>query len=99
MHFGIALYTKVQQMQKKETIEDLISRELKGLCATCLHANTCVYYATTTKAIIQCEMFQVDHEQQSDSDSLHGLCRTCDHALYCSLPGRKGGVWRCNEFI
>jgi hypothetical protein len=84
-------------MQINEIIEDLVTRELKELCIACVHASTCVYHKTATRAVIQCELFETD-PQIPDTNSLHGLCITCDHAAHCTLPGRKEGVWRCNEF-
>jgi hypothetical protein len=88
-------------MQMKETIEDIVTRELKGLCISCAHTQTCPYHKAASKVIIQCEFFQLDlldQTKQSAHDSPQGLCATCDHANRCTLPGRKEGVWRCNDF-
>ncbi|HEY0744199.1 MAG TPA: hypothetical protein VGD40_22185, partial [Chryseosolibacter sp.] len=83
-------------MHLKETIEDIVTRELRSLCLSCAHADECIYHKTTSKAVIQCELFQLHEDGHSTSPQ--GLCRTCDHAPTCSLRGRKEGVWRCNEF-
>jgi hypothetical protein len=86
-------------MQMNPAIEELIAAELRELCSTCMHAPSCVYHQTSTKAIIQCELFELDAEVKTASHhSPAGLCANCDHASYCKLPGRKVGVWRCNEF-
>jgi hypothetical protein len=86
-------------MRVLELIEDLVVREVKGLCVTCVHADGCIYHKTATKKIIQCELFELSLGQSIDSISRKGLCTTCDNASYCKLPGRKEGVWRCNEFV
>jgi hypothetical protein len=85
-------------MQTNTIIEDMLTRELKSLCGTCVYKNDCIYYRTSTKAIIQCELFELDQEFNIDSSSARGLCATCDHTDHCTLPGRRQGVWRCNEF-
>jgi hypothetical protein len=102
MHFGIGLVKyRYNKMQMKEIIEDIVTRELKGLCISCAHTQTCPYRKSATKVIIQCEFFQLDLldlTEHATHNSLHGLCATCDHANHCTLPGRKEGVWRCNDF-
>jgi hypothetical protein len=98
MHFGIAPPGKVQQMQMKEAIEDIVTRELKELCTACVHADRCSYHKTATKIIIQCELFQLDLVERTSTNSLRGLCTSCDRAFHCNLPGRKHGLWHCDEF-
>ncbi len=85
-------------MRTNNIIENLVTRELKSLCNTCIHQDECVYYKTATKAIIQCELFVLDQEYIRDSNSPLGLCTNCDHASDCTLPGRRHGVWRCDDF-
>jgi hypothetical protein len=85
-------------MQTDHIIESIVTRELKALCGSCIHQQECVYYKTSTKAIIQCELFELDREQLLDSGLAIGLCTNCDHANHCTLPGRKFGAWRCEEF-
>jgi hypothetical protein len=85
-------------MELKNTIEDLVARELKDLCMSCAHATDCVYRQAATKAVIQCEMFEFAQQEIRMIVPAQGLCSTCDHASYCKLPGRTDGVWRCNEF-
>ena len=80
----------------REIIEEMVSAGMTGLCPTCLHDETCVYRSNSVKDVIQCELFEVDAE--IDSPALRGLCKTCDHASYCTLPGKKSGVWHCNEY-
>jgi hypothetical protein len=84
-------------MQAAEVIEGMIISELRGLCTSCAHARTCVYYRSSEKIIIQCELFKLD-EGLHDTEVLHGLCTSCDQASHCKLPGRITGVWHCNEF-
>jgi hypothetical protein len=85
-------------MQTNTIIENLVARELKALCGACVHQYECIYHKTSTKAIIQCELFKLGREHIADSDATHGLCTTCDHAHHCTLPGRRDGVWRCPDF-
>lgn len=87
-------------MQIDQTIEDRITFELRELCSTCVHAPSCVYHQTSSKAIIQCELFELAPDEKTTNlpESPIGLCSNCDHSSYCKLPGRKEGVWRCNEF-
>lgn len=85
-------------MHTNETIEEIIVRELRGLCASCARAEGCLYHNTSLKVIIQCDMFDDALTGDASAHPLQGLCRTCDHSSYCKLPGRKHGVWRCNEF-
>jgi hypothetical protein len=87
-------------MHLNQTIEEIITSELRNLCSSCSLADSCVYHHASTKAIIQCELFELDPDERIDHvrDLPAGLCANCDHASYCKLPGRKDGVWRCNEF-
>ncbi len=84
-------------MPVNQLIEEMIIREMKGLCASCLHAPSCVYFRMSKREIIQCEMFEEDKDQLAFPAA--GLCKTCDHAQSCKLPGRKQGVWHCDEFL
>lgn len=95
MHFGIHRYTI---MNTKERIEQFIISELKGICTNCLHASNCVYHQTSTKRIIQCELYELDHEITTEHQHAKGLCATCDSSPRCKLIGRKFGVWNCNEY-
>jgi len=85
-------------MQTREVIEEMIVSELKGLCMTCSHAETCVYHKTARKEIIQCELYSPEADHPVDKVSLSGLCRSCDHAESCRLPGKITGVWHCNDY-
>lgn len=82
-----------------KVIEDIISKELKGLCINCENINTCIYFKTATRKIIQCELFVLDKDQCAETTPLNGLCKTCDHSATCTLPGRKSNVWRCSEYL
>ena len=84
---------------RHDIIEDIVVREFKDLCFTCLHVDSCAYSKMhPDKLVIQCEMFEVDNESLSGVNSADGLCKTCDLAAHCRLPGRKTGTWHCNEF-
>lgn len=87
-------------MQINQIIEDLITSEIRELCSTCVHSHSCIYHQTSVKAIIQCELFELNREEttRESANSPAGLCSSCDHSEYCNLPGRRDGVWRCNEF-
>jgi hypothetical protein len=98
MHFGMSSSERGHAMQSNEIIEDIVMREFKALCDTCAHQGDCVYHQTSTKAIIQCELFEYEEEQIIGSAAALGLCITCDLANECTLPGRKVGTWHCNEF-
>ncbi len=85
------------QVRSANQFEEMLIDELKGLCTTCRHVSHCPFFRRADKAIIDCEMFDADESAVAD-DSLRGLCKTCDNAAHCSLPGRRIGVWHCNEF-
>jgi hypothetical protein len=82
-------------MLAKELIEDIVLEGFKGLCETCVHAYRCSYHKPGEKAVIQCEMFEMDMENDTPEN---GLCRSCENASTCRLPGKKAGVWHCDEF-
>jgi hypothetical protein len=102
MHFGKAQVANYI-MQIQDWIDEIIVSELKGLCYTCQHVESCAYRKNTTKKIIQCELYELDTDVRYANGSyepdLAGLCKTCDHAPTCALPGRKSGVWHCNEYV
>lgn len=85
-------------MQIKEIIEEIVTRELRVLCGTCRHNNTCVYRQESTKAIIQCEIYEHEAEAVGEGSPKRGLCASCVQAQRCTLPGRSIGVWHCYEF-
>lgn len=86
-------------MHVKTMIEDLVDKELKGLCNNCIHASDCIYYKTSTKTIIQCELYHIDEDGRQEIQVLMGLCKNCDQAHNCTLPGKRHGVWHCNEYM
>ncbi|HYC85267.1 MAG TPA: hypothetical protein VEB86_08600 [Chryseosolibacter sp.] len=85
-------------MQTNRIIENILVRELRAICDTCVHRHECVYRQASKKAIIQCELFEPDPGDSSSPTPRHGLCTTCDQADRCTLPGRVYGVWHCGEF-
>jgi hypothetical protein len=85
-------------MRKQHLIEHIVNRELRHICDTCVHAETCIYKKQSQKAIIQCEMYETDAKEALNGGVLQGLCKNCDHAPRCTLPGKQFGVWHCNEY-
>jgi hypothetical protein len=84
-------------MKTIEVIEDIFSRQLQSLC-TCAHRTNCMFCRASVKAVIQCELFQLKEDDALSNYLPRGLCENCDHAATCALPGRRTGVWHCNEF-
>jgi hypothetical protein len=95
MHFGL------WNAMNSQLIEGLLKNELKGLCINCVLVSSCLFRKTTDRIIIQCELFQVDDE----ADVLHpvsmqkSLCMNCARNNSCQLPGRRTGVWHCEEYL
>jgi hypothetical protein len=85
-------------MQARQVIEQLIIKEVKGLCSGCSNSGACIYEKVAIKQVIQCELFELDADPQP-SATAKGLCKSCDNASVCKLPGRNDGVWHCYEFI
>lgn len=82
-----------------EMIEEILVREFRGLCSSCIHIASCSYFKKNShKDIIQCELFEVDDEIDLSQNSPGGLCKTCDLRAKCRLPKRKVGTWHCDEF-
>jgi hypothetical protein len=80
-------------------IEEIVVKEFRGLCVTCLHGPSCSYLKRKSdKIVIQCELFEADDEVVVTTHTPAGLCKSCDLAADCRLPGRKIGIWHCNEF-
>lgn len=81
-----------------------------GLCATCKHADICVFRCKRGKDALYCELFEhcalgaggkgVDMAATGEGDqqlSL-GLCATCANAGSCRLARPEAGVWHCEEY-
>jgi hypothetical protein len=85
-------------MYAQELLEEIIEKEFRGLCISCAHDDACNYRNATNKHIIQCEMYELDNEANGENEPPRGLCVSCDNAAICKLPGRKSGVWHCNEY-
>jgi hypothetical protein len=88
-------------MHSQDLIERLIQNELKGLCINCSLANHCPYRKATDKIIIQCELHQFSEEADAPQpvSTQKGLCVNCCRANVCQLPGRKTGIWHCEEYV
>jgi hypothetical protein len=96
MHFG---FRGRKNNMQNEIIQEIVVKELKGLCSSCVHLTTCGYFKRNShKVVIQCELFEVDEVVALPQNVPDGLCKTCDLAAACRLPGRKMGTWHCNEF-
>jgi hypothetical protein len=93
MHFGIATRA-MSIMQTQVLIERLVETEMTALCVSCLTRHDCALQRITSKIIIHCESYNPDFDENVPK----GLCKTCDNASVCQLPGRKEGIWHCNEF-
>ncbi|HMG93903.1 MAG TPA: hypothetical protein VK589_27780 [Chryseolinea sp.] len=97
MHFGFFLTEEINM--HRDVIEEIVISEFKGLCSSCVHLASCGYFKKNShKAVIQCELFEVDDEVVLPQNIPDGLCRNCDLAAECRLPGRRMGTWHCNEF-
>lgn len=82
-------------------IEEIVARELSGLCSSCVHHDGCVYRANAGKVVIQCEVFEsyAGNFIRSDERSTpKGLCLNCSKCHFCHLPKETSGVWHCEEY-
>lgn len=80
-------------------IEAVVTKELSGLCGSCVHAEDCVYRKSSTKVVIQCEVFESVGEAGSvGNTSVKGLCTNCSKTHFCHLPREASGVWHCEEY-
>ena len=82
-------------------IEDIIIKEINGLCGSCVHFEGCAYRLSTGKMIIQCEVFECGNDQpikRPEDASLKGLCVNCSKSPVCHLPKDASGVWHCEEY-
>ena len=83
-------------------IEEVVIKELGGLCESCVHSANCVYRKNSQKVVIQCEVFETIGEAGSDhsigSTSVKGLCSNCNKNHLCHLPKEASGVWHCEEY-
>jgi len=79
-------------MQTQEHIEQLLERELDGLCASRESADHGLYPRTAGTIIRRPTLDDVKYTST-------GLCMNCAKANSCHLPGRKVGVWHCEEYL
>ena len=81
-------------------IEEIVVRELGGLCHSCAHHDTCVYRLSTDKVVIQCEVFESSAAEIVLDDCFpeKGLCLNCNKRQSCHLPKQASGVWHCEEY-
>ena len=82
-------------------IEEIVYKELNGLCGSCIHFRYCVYRKNSKKVVIQCEVFENCGNEIDESavvTSLRGLCLNCNKNHFCRLPKEAAGVWHCEEY-
>ena len=85
-------------MPDQNSIEEIITGELIGLCNTCAHEAICVYRKQSEKKIIQCEMFEIQIGSENDTKSnrhVGDLCSNWIKSSDCIYPKAPSGVWRC----
>jgi hypothetical protein len=78
-------------------IEELVARELGGLCPSCIHNEGCAFRIRSEKVVIQCGQFESETTTVSSTPE-KGLCLNCSKAAYCHLPKEPSGVWHCEEY-
>lgn len=99
MVYNLEYTTKLKGMIPD--IEDIVVREMSGLCGSCAHHDGCVYRLSTKKVVIQCEVFETTGEIPAGSyDAIpeKGLCLNCTKSHNCHLPKPASGVWHCEEY-
>lgn len=82
-------------------IEEIVVKELGGLCRSCVHHDGCVYRKSSDKVVIQCEVFESSGgivAEQIDRTLVGGLCLNCSKKYFCHLPKEASGVWHCEEY-
>ena len=81
-------------------IEEIVMKELNGLCGSCIHLGDCVYHRRSDKLVIQCELFEsrVESVASVEDVPLKGLCLNCSKAPFCHLLKETSGVWHCEEY-
>lgn len=79
-------------------IEALVTRELGGLCPSCIHSEGCVFRKDSDKVVIQCGQFEVRAASAAHELPAKGLCLNCAKAPLCHLPKESSGVWHCEEY-
>ena len=82
-------------------IEEIVVKELGGLCTSCVHFNECVYRKSSNKVVIQCEVFESPEDSSAehiDHALVRGLCLNCSKHRFCHLPREASGVWHCEEY-
>ena len=82
-------------------IEEILVRELSGLCRSCILYDGCVYRVHAKKVVIQCEVFESNGVATQINNGLartKGLCLNCSKLHVCNLPKEASGVWHCEEY-
>lgn len=85
-----------------------------GVCAACQHSPGCIYEASASSVILQCEQFELAFPAptaqpicgelermfgETENSTLIGLCSNCDNRRTCIYPKPEGGVWHCDEYL
>jgi hypothetical protein len=84
-----------------EDLEKIIIKELIALCLNCRHAETCSYRKNAAKAIIQCELYELEGNAEkinASDERPKGLCATCHGTTSCCLPEKESGTWHCEKY-
>ncbi len=80
-------------------IEELVTKELGGLCNTCVHRTGCLFRQRSERVVIQCEQFEAwPLDVAARNLPARGLCLNCAKAAVCHLPKEPSGVWHCEEY-
>ena len=88
-------------MPTADLIEVLLDKELAAICMHCARFESCTYRKSSTRIIIQCELYERATERRVASPERNpakGLCVSCSHAETCELPDKEFGAWRCDTY-
>jgi len=102
---------EVKDASREKPHEREIS-EVEGLCKNCVHRDNCMYLKNCSGPILHCELHETQtdepvkriprrHEapgEKTASGPYKGLCTNCENRETCCLPGKREGVWHCEEY-
>lgn len=84
----------------------------QGLCATCIHADDCIFLQNAEEPILYCEEFdsglapvaphksaeKTEAAEPVENQKFKGLCVNCENRHSCTFPKPESGVWHCEEY-
>ena len=84
-----------------------------GLCTTCDHLSSCVFYMANGKSVQQCEEYAMsvdagmtDRRMKTAAEEAapkeyeyKGLCMNCEKRNVCRFAKSEGGIWHCEEYV